>query len=54
MIEATAGHGALRYEDEGEETDEKLDGHVGENSQEADVFGNEEHAEVKYKVLTWW
>lgn len=53
MIETTSGHEASRYEGEGE-VEEQLDGHVKGNPQEQDIFGNEEHAEVKYKVLTWW
>lgn len=55
MIETTSSHAheASRYEDEGE-VEEKLDSHAKGNLQEQDIFGNEEHAEVKYKVLTWW
>lgn len=37
------------YQDIDEEKqDEKV------KSSSSDVFGDEEHAEVKYKVLSWW
>ena len=37
------------YQDIDEEKqDEKV------QSSSSDVFGDEEHAEVKYKVLSWW
>lgn len=53
MLEASAAHGTAGYEDKGEGV-VKLNGHVKEGSQDTDIFGNEENAEVKYKVLTWW
>lgn len=53
MLEASADHRVAGYEVE-DESVEKLDGHTRDGSQEGDIFGNEENAEVKYKVLTWW
>lgn len=39
-------------ESEGHSNGEDQKGQVDPYPQ--DAFGNEEHAEVRYKVLTWW